>query len=111
MITNVYKPSDFEIVFQLEDDLNVVIDVALILDIRVQLIHIPTHREMCTKNMIDLTLDNTDDTIHVFIEHTDNENKKLGKYLMRVWWEVTNTDFSGNTMETIDEAIITNLIS
>jgi hypothetical protein len=107
---NIIKASDFEIEFQLEDENDTVIDVDNILDIRVQLIHVKLHTVMATYNMADLTLDDTDDTIHVFIDHTDNEDKKLGKYLMKVWWSVTNTNFSGNTFETYDQAIVTNLI-
>jgi hypothetical protein len=57
-----------------------------------------------------LTLDASDDTVHVFVEHTDNEDKKLGKYLLKVWWEVANTNFSGNTFETYDQSIVINLI-
>lgn len=109
-ITNIVRPSDFEIEFQLQDEDDVVIDVDDILDITVELIHIPTSQSMATYTMAQLDLDNTDDTIHVFVEHTDNENKKLGKYLMKVWWEVANVDFSGGTMETTDQAIIANLM-
>ena len=109
-ITNIIRPSDFEIEFQLEDESNIVIDVDDILDIQVQLVNMKLHTVMATYVMADLTLDNTDDTIHVFIEHTDNENKKLGKYLMKVWWEVANTNFTGNTMETTDQTPIINLM-
>jgi hypothetical protein len=109
MITNVIRKSDFEIEFQLEDEDDNIIDVDDILDITVELIHVTTHWSMATYTMAQITLDNTDDTIHVFIEHSDSENKKLGKYLMKVCWEITNMDFSGNTMETYDQAIIANL--
>jgi hypothetical protein len=109
-ITNIIRASDFEIEFQLEDDSGAIIDVNNILDITVELIHIPTSWNMVTYTMAQLTLDNTDDTIHVFIEHADNENKKLGKYLMKVWWEITDVDFTGNTRETYDQIIVSNLI-
>lgn len=107
---NIIRASDFEIEFQLEDESNVVIDVNNILNITVQLIHVKLHTVMATYDMADLTLDALDDTIHVFVEHTDNEYKKLGKYLMKVWWEVANANFSGGTFETYDQAIVTNLI-
>ena len=29
---------------------------------------------------------------------------------MKVWWEITDADFSGGTRETLDQVIITNLI-
>jgi hypothetical protein len=104
------RPSDFEIEFQLEDDTGALIDVTGILDITVELIHIPTSRSMVTYIMAQLTLDPADDTIHVFVEHTDNDNKKLGKYIMKVWWEIADANFSGGTRETIDQIIVTNLM-
>lgn len=109
MITNIIRPSDFEIEFQLEDENDITVDVDDITDIWVELIHIPTHLVMCTKLMVDITLDNTDDTIHVFIEDTDNENKKLGKYLLKVHWTIPNVDFDGLVMNNIDQSIIVDL--
>jgi len=109
-ITNIIRASDFEIEFQLEDESSVVIDVNNILDISVQLIHVKLHTVMATYDMADLTLDPADDTIHVFIEHSDNEDKKLGKYIIKVWWEVADVNFSGSTFETYDQAIVANLI-
>ena len=109
-ITNIIRASDFEIEFQLEDQSSNIIDVDDILDIRVQLIHVKLHTIMASYDMADLTLNSADDTIHVYIEHSDNEDKKLGKYIIKVWWEVADVNFSGSTFETYDQAIVANLI-
>jgi hypothetical protein len=109
-ITNIIRASDFEIEFQLEDQSSNIIDVDDILDIRVELINVKLHSLMSSYDMVDLTLNSADDTIHVYIEHSDNENKKLGKYLLKVWWEVADVNFSGSTFETYDQEIVANLI-
>jgi hypothetical protein len=109
-ITNIIKSSDFEIEFQLEDENDTVIDVNDLLDITVQLIHVKLHTVIVTYNIADLTIDNTDDTIHVFIEHTENEDAKLGKYLMKVSWVVADANFSSGTKEIKDQAVVIDLI-
>lgn len=103
-LTILHRNTDTEIPFQLLDDDDNVIDVDDILDVSVEIIHKFRLDTVASYTMGELDIDNTDDTVTVFFENTDNVDIATGQYKIRVQWDVADTDFTGGVRHTTDEA-------
>jgi len=102
-LTAIHRNSDETISFQLYKADGTVEDVDDILDITVTLVHKISLVIIETYEIGDITLDDTDNTIYIFMEGSVTDGKQTGIYKLHVEWSVVNLYFPDGTEDSIDD--------